>query len=268
MMWCTGSSSTAVTPSDVRYAIASGAREAAVRAAQILAHAVAELREPLDVQLVDHASRSTACAAGRSSSSSQSNDGSMTTHFGIAGAESDSSIVRSASSAPAPGTYGSVFAASPVDRAVDRLRVRVDQQLRRVEAAARRRARTARARGSRSAGRADAGQVAVPVERGALAQLDALLVAVLVEEAELDPLRVLGEEREVRAVAVPLRAERERRARSRPDASTSRGTVPVAADAVRGAATIRSDPRRAQAADQLERAPPTPRRQARARARR
>ena len=45
------------------------------------------------------------------SSSSHSNDGSITTHFGIAGAESDSSIVRSASSAPEPGTYGSVFAA-------------------------------------------------------------------------------------------------------------------------------------------------------------
>ena len=36
------------------------------------------------------------------------------------------------------------------------------------------------------------------------------LVAVVVEEAELDPLGVLGEEREVRAVPVPRRAERER----------------------------------------------------------
>jgi len=45
------------------------------------------------------------------SSSSQSNDGSITCDFGIAGAESVVSIVRSASSAPV-GTYGSTFAAS------------------------------------------------------------------------------------------------------------------------------------------------------------
>ena len=41
------------------------------------------------------------------SSSSQLNDGSTTTDFGIAGAESEVSISRS----DAPGTYGSAFAA-------------------------------------------------------------------------------------------------------------------------------------------------------------
>ncbi len=45
------------------------------------------------------------------SSSSQSNVGSITTDFGIAGALSDPSTVRSASTLPL-GTYGSVFAAS------------------------------------------------------------------------------------------------------------------------------------------------------------
>src|SRR5439155_26464892 len=56
----------------------------------------------------------------------------------------------------------------------------------------------------------------VPVERGALRHLDALLlVACVVEQAELDALRVLGEQREVHALAVPRGAERERH--SRPD---------------------------------------------------
>ena len=50
----------------------------------------------------------------------------------------------------------------------------------------------------------------MPVERRALVQLDALLPPMLVEEAELDAVGVLGEEREVRPVAVPFRAERER----------------------------------------------------------
>src|SRR3712207_8537910 len=50
------------------------------------------------------------CHGVRSSvSPSQSNDGSMTTDFGIAAALSVSSKWRSASS-PWPGTYGSVFA--------------------------------------------------------------------------------------------------------------------------------------------------------------
>src|SRR5581483_4161644 len=50
----------------------------------------------------------------------------------------------------------------------------------------------------------------VPVERLAVDQLEPRLVPLLVEQAELDALGVLREEREVRAVAVPLGAERER----------------------------------------------------------
>src|SRR5207245_2200816 len=58
--------------------------------------------------------------------------------------------------------------------------------------------------------RASIGEIAVPDEVGALAQLDALELApsARVEQAELDARRVLREEREVDAGAVPGRAER------------------------------------------------------------
>src|SRR5437660_1371623 len=51
--------------------------------------------------------------------------------------------------------------------------------------------------------------IAVPVEKRVLGHLDPALVPDLVEEAELDALGVLREEREVRAAAVPGWAERE-----------------------------------------------------------
>ena len=65
--------------------------------------------------------------------------------------------------------------------------------------------------------RPDARQVAVPAERRALLHLDPLLRTLLVEQAELDAVGVLGEHGEVRAVPVPFRAERERL--SGPDAA-------------------------------------------------
>jgi hypothetical protein len=49
----------------------------------------------------------------------------------------------------------------------------------------------------------------VPVERVALGQLDPCLIALGIEQAELDALGIFREEREVRAAAVPFRAERE-----------------------------------------------------------
>ena len=55
--------------------------------------------------------------------------------------------------------------------------------------------------------RADVGQVAVPAEGGDLGQLDPGLLARLVEQAELDPLGHLGEEREVGPGAVVGRAQ-------------------------------------------------------------
>ena len=86
---------------------------------------------------------------------------------------------------------------APGDVAVDRLGVRVEQQLGRVAALP----------GGRVVGPvhpvavalagADAGQVAVPDEPVHLAQVDPALVAVVVEQAQLDPLGYLGEQREV-----------------------------------------------------------------------
>ena len=59
------------------------------------------------------------------------------------------------------------------------------------------------------------GQIAVPDVFGALRQRDAvdLVPPALVEQAKLDLLGGAGEQREVRAAAVPGRAERMRRAR-------------------------------------------------------
>ena len=54
----------------------------------------------------------------------------------------------------------------------------------------------------------DAGQVAVPDEAVDLGQLDAGLGALVVDEAQLDPLGDLGEEGEVDAGAVVRGAER------------------------------------------------------------
>ena len=62
--------------------------------------------------------------------------------------------------------------------------------------------------------RPDSGDEAVPVVAGYVMQLDPRL-AIAVEQAQLDPLGVFREEREVRPLAVPRRTERERP--SRPD---------------------------------------------------
>src|SRR6185503_18096167 len=76
---------------------------------------------------------------------------------------------------------------------------------------------------------ADPGQVAMPVEDGVLGDVDTHLAALVVEEAELDALGVFGEEREVRAAAVPDRAERERP--SGPDFHYAISTVRLAKSA-------------------------------------
>ena len=101
----------------------------------------------------------------------------------------------------------------PQDLALDRLRVRVDEQLAGVEAVALLGlVRAVDAVAVALAG-ADAGQVAVPVVGRALDHLDARLdVLGAVEQAQLDALGVLAEEAEVRPAAVPRRAERERAA--------------------------------------------------------
>ncbi len=98
----------------------------------------------------------------------------------------------------------------PLDLALDRLAVRVDEQLAGVEAVALLGQVRAVHAVAVALARADVRQVAVPVVGRALPDLDARLVVVGVEEAELDALGVLAEEAEVRALAEPRRAERER----------------------------------------------------------
>ncbi len=98
----------------------------------------------------------------------------------------------------------------PVDDAVDRLRVRVDQQLVGVEAVAVGGCvGTVHAEAVALPG-PDAGQVAMPVERPPGGDLDPGLGAGVVEQAQLDCLGVLGEQREVGPGSVPRCAERER----------------------------------------------------------
>ena len=85
-----------------------------------------------------------------------------------------------------------------VDLALDRLGVGVEQQLARVAAVAVLRVVGAVHPEAVALARADAGQVAVPDEAVDLGQVDAGLGAVVVDQAQLDPLGDLGEQGEVR----------------------------------------------------------------------
>ncbi len=105
---------------------------------------------------------------------------------------------------------GEGASAIPLHRPLDRLRVRVDQQLVRVEA-------VPPLGGPRPVDPvavalpgADPGEIAVPVVRRVAGELVAGLDVRVVEEAQHDTLRVLRREGEVRTAAVPARAERER----------------------------------------------------------
>ena len=73
---------------------------------------------------------------------------------------------------------------------------------------------------------ADARQVTVPVVPRSLRQLVPQLEPVVAEEAELDLLGMLREEREARSVTVPRRTERERT--TGPDAYWPSGTSQTA----------------------------------------
>jgi hypothetical protein len=98
--------------------------------------------------------------------------------------------------------------AIPLDRPLDRLRVRVDEELARIEAMPGGGVVRTVDAVPVSPTRLDAGEVAMPVVRGHRAQLH-LRLAVAVEEAQHDALGVLGEDGEVRPFAVPRRPERE-----------------------------------------------------------
>ena len=190
-------------------------REARVRAAQVVAHAGHALREPLDVQLVDHRlgpgapQRRVPLPVERVVGHDRARDRRRRVlsvqHVLVA---------RRVGEHPRP--------AEP-DRAFDRLRIGIDQELRRVEAMAGGRLPRPADPVAVALSRADAGEVDVPVVRGPLGDVDALLAALVVEQAELDAVRVLAEEGEVRPVAVPGRAEGKRP--SGPHCATHRGTL-------------------------------------------
>ena len=190
--------------------------EAGVGAAQILAHAGMPLREALDVQLVDDGlvprglERPVALPVE-------------------AGVDDDAAghrdrvvgLVRHLAPVRPGRPVREGVRGLPAHAAVDRLGVGIEQQLGGVEAVSALGCVGAVHAQAVALARADAGEVAVPVEGRPLRQLDALFAVVVVEQAELDPLRMLGEDREVRAAAVPSRTQRERTAR--PD----RSWVPV-----------------------------------------
>ena len=214
-MWWIGSSSTAVTPRSTRWAIAVVRGEAGVGAAQVLAHARQPLREPLHVELVDDgrvpgtAQELVALPVER-----------RVDHDGL---RDRRGVVRLVHDEVVAVRVAERAALDPADRPLDRLRVRVDQQLVRVEPVT-----LLRRPGPVDAvpvalARPDAGQVAVPVVSRHARQLVAGLDVGLVEEAQLDSLRVLGGEREVRPAAVPGGTERKRVSGPRPH----RGTLPA-----------------------------------------
>jgi hypothetical protein len=178
--------------------------EPRVGAAQVVAHAGMELREAPDVRLVDHRlvprrpRKLVALPIER-----------RVDHDALRDRGRVVLVVGLEVGVGAAGDVRKHVRRIPVDRALDRLGIRVDQQLVGVEA-------PPLLRGPRPvhpvrvppAG-ADLRQVAVPVERRPLGQRDARLVVVLVEEAELDVHGVLREQREVRPLAVPGRPEGE-----------------------------------------------------------
>ena len=181
-------------------------REAGVGAAQVLAHPGPQLREALHVGLVDHrlvhrgAQRAVALPLEA-----------RVDHYALRDRVGVVLVVGLEVGVLAAGRdVGQDVAEVEPDRPLDRLRVRVEQQLARVEAMALGRRVRAVDAVSVALARADERQVPMPVERGPLGQLDALLGAVGVEQGQLDAGRILGEEREARAAAVPCCAERER----------------------------------------------------------
>ena len=174
-MWWTGSSSTAVTPSDAQVLERRLGGQPGVGAAQVLAHVRVAHREALHVRLVDDRVGATGCAAGGRPPSRS--PGRSPPHLGMA-SRRPRRRARGRRRRRRSGTYGSTLASFQLIDAVDRLRVGVDQELVVVEAVALGGRVGAVDAVAVALARADARQVAVPVERGALADLDAGLLAV------------------------------------------------------------------------------------------
>ena len=177
-------------------------REPGVGAAKILADARQEAREALHVELVDHrlvpraAQELIALPLERLVDHDRLRDRRCV----VARVDHEVVAVRVGERAPA----------IPEHRPFDRLCVGVDQELVRIEPVAPlRRPRPVDAVAVELP-RPDTVEVAVPVVGGLPRQLTSCLDAGGVEEAQLDALGVLRAQREVRAAAVPARAERER----------------------------------------------------------
>ncbi len=200
------------------------AGESRVRAAQLLRNVGMQLRQPLDVRLVDHRVLPAAMRGGRSSPQVKAE--STTRLFGHAArvvARVERQVLAPAADAIAEMRVG------PAQRTLDHACVRIEQQLVRVEAmAALGRVRAVHAIAVEQAG-PRFGQVAVPDEVGALRHVDPLDLApaLRVEQAKLDALGVLGIQREVDAGAVPGRAER--RGRTAPDVPGAPAAVATSA---------------------------------------
>ena len=132
----------------------------------------------------------------------------MTTERGTCGALSSSLIVSPFD----PITCGSTACPHWISPAIARA-YEIDQQLGWIEALALVwRPRSVRAKPVALTG-FDAGHVAVPAVRRAIRHPHAMLLAVLVEQTQVDVLRRFGEDRKAGSFAVPLRAERKRLAR-------------------------------------------------------
>jgi hypothetical protein len=80
---------------------------------------------------------------------------------------------------------------APIDRTVDGLGIRIDQQLGRIEPRALLRSVRPVDPVAVSLTRADLGDIDMPQERGAVLDVNAPFVAVLIEQAQLDSLGVL-----------------------------------------------------------------------------
>ncbi len=179
--------------------------ETRVGAAQVVAHLRVQHREALDVRLVDHrlVQRRVRPAVALPVEA-------RVDHHRLGHGVDVVLVVALEVGVLVVGRHvGQHVGRVPLHGAVDRLRVRVEQQLGRVEAGAGLGVVGAVDAEAVALARADAGQEAVPRMRGALGEVDPLLGFVAVEQAQLHPLGVLGEDREVRPLPVPRRAERE-----------------------------------------------------------
>ena len=199
--------------------------EPGIGAAQILAHIRVALREPLHVRLVDHrlvprrAEQPVALPVER-----RIDDHALRDRGGVV------LVVGLEVGVVAAGHVRQRRRGLPADRPLDRLRVRVDQELARVEAVPFLGSPPPVDPVGVALSGPDAGQVAVPVEGGALGHRHARLVVGVVVEAEVDTPGVLGEQREVRPLAVPDRPERERM--TRPDVHARSSTVRASKSAI------------------------------------